>query len=157
MVVETGNLIVDAQTAFARSQWRRRRSRAASWILRRPQACMRLASLEQDLGAAPPARRRSVGLRAVPLDSIVGTTEVAKARSFDRSFHPPPSSRSRWERIWTAARRGDSFPPISLYKFGDRHYVNDGHHRVSVAHSLGMAAIDAEVTEIGGAVTAPAR
>jgi hypothetical protein len=29
--------------------------------------------------------------------------------------------------------------------------VNDGHHRVSVARALGMAAIDAEVTDLGRA------
>jgi len=31
---------------------------------------------------------------------------------------------------------------------GADHYVADGHHRVSVARALGMAAIDAEVTEL---------
>ena len=47
-----------------------------------------------------------------------------------------------------AGRRGAPIPPISVYRVGDRHFVDDGHHRVSVARSLGMAAIDAEVTEI---------
>jgi hypothetical protein len=90
-----------------------------------------------------------VGLRPVPLDSIVGTTEPAKARRFDAAFRPPPSSRHRWEGLWLAARRGCNLPPISVYRLGDRHYVDDGHHRVSVARALGMAAIDAEVTELG--------
>jgi hypothetical protein len=96
----------------------------------------------------PPAARRHIGLHPVPLCSIVGTVEATKARRFDRSFHPPASSRFRWERLWTAARRGASLPPISLYRLGDKHYVEDGHHRVSVAHALGMAAIDAEVTAL---------
>jgi hypothetical protein len=147
--VETGNLIVDAGTAFARSQRRRRRARVANWVLRRPLAG-RLASLEQALGAAP-GRRHRAGLRAVPLDSIVGTTEPAKARRFDAAFRPPPSSRRRWEGLWLAARRGCNLPPISVYRLGDCHYVDDGHHRVSVARSLGMAAIDAEVTELRAA------
>lgn len=53
-----------------------------------------------------------------------------------------------------ANRRGAPIPPISVYRLGDRHFVRDGHHRVSVAHSLGMAAIDAEVVELapGGAL-----
>jgi hypothetical protein len=34
-------------------------------------------------------------------------------------------------------------------RLGDQHFVSDGHHRVSVARALGMAAIDAEVTELG--------
>ena len=88
-------------------------------------------------------------MAAVPLCSIVGTVEASKARRFDSSFRPPPSSRYRWERLWIAARRGAPLPPISVYRLGDRHYVDDGHHRVSVARALGMAAIDAEVTELG--------
>lgn len=146
--METGNLMVDAQTAFARAQWRRRGARAASWLRRRGDST-RLEHIEQKLGAVPPARRRNVGLAAVPLCSIVGTTEASKARRFDSSFRPPPSSRHRWERLWMAARRGESLPPISVYRLGDSHYVDDGHHRVSVARALGMAAIDAEVTELG--------
>jgi hypothetical protein len=146
--VETGNLMVDAQTAFARSQWRRRRARAANWLLRRPPERSRLSSLEHDLGHMPPGARRPVGLRPVSLCSIVGTVEANKARRFDRTFHPPASSRLRWERLWAAARRGESLPPISVYRLGEKHYVDDGHHRVSVAKALGMAAIDAEVTEL---------
>jgi hypothetical protein len=141
--------MVDANAAFARSQWRRRRARAANWLLRR-RGSARLATLEQALGAVP-ARRGRAGLRAVSLDSIVGTTEASKARRFDGAFRPPPSSRRRWEGLWLAARRGGQLPPISVYRLGDCHYVEDGHHRVSVARALGMAAIDAEVTELAGA------
>ena len=63
-------------------------------------------------------------------------------------FRPPATSRTRWERLWAAGREGAPLPPISVYRLGDRHFVNDGHHRVSVARSLGMNAIDAEVTEL---------
>jgi hypothetical protein len=147
--METGNLLVDAQTAFARERRRRRRERATGWLLRRPAECRRLPVLEQALGAAPPASRRAAGLRAIPLASIVGTAECAKAGSFDRSFRPPPSSRHRWERLWMAGRRGAPLPPISVYRVGEQHFVDDGHHRVSVARALGMTAIDAEVIELG--------
>jgi hypothetical protein len=146
--VETGNLLIDAQTAFARQRRRRRFERASSWLRRRPLACRRLAALDDALGASPPANRRVTGLQAIPLESIVGTAEPMKARSFDRSFRPPESSRHRWERLWIAGRRGAPLPPISVFRLGDEHFVDDGHHRVSVAHALGMTAIDAEVTEL---------
>jgi hypothetical protein len=146
--METGNLMIDAQTAFARERRRRRRARATGWLLRRPRASTRLPSLDQALGGAPPAMRRPLGVRAVPLDSIVGTAEDAKARAFDRSFRAAPVSRRRWEGLWIAARRGASLPPISVYRLGEEHFVGDGHHRVSVARALGMAAIDGEVTEV---------
>jgi len=147
--METGNLMVDAGTAFARSQWRRRRARAAGWLRRHPGKPAGLAYLDSDLQSRVPARRRKAGLHAIPLESIVGTAELSKAQRFDAHFRPPASSRHRWERLWVAARRGRSLPPISVLRLGERHYVDDGHHRVSVAHALGMAAIDAEVTEIG--------
>ena len=138
--------MIDAQTAFAREQRRRRRARALGWLTRRGSEC--LASLEQVLGVDAPAGRRAAGLHAIALDSIAGTAERAKTRTFDRRFRPGSSSRTRWERLWIAGRRGESLPPISVYRVDDRHFVRDGHHRVSVALSLGMVAIDADVTEL---------
>jgi hypothetical protein len=146
--METGNLMIDAQTAFARQRRRRRRVRATAWLRRRSSESTRLASLDQALGAAPPSSRRPAGLQAIPLESVVGTAEPAKARAFDCCFRAAESSRRRWERLWIAGRRGSPLPPISVYRVGNEHFVDDGHHRVSVAHSLGMAAIDAEVTEL---------
>ena len=51
-------------------------------------------------------------------------------------------------RIAAAARRGESFPPINVYRVGTVHFVEDGHHRVSVARQLGHEVIEARVTEI---------
>jgi hypothetical protein len=146
--METGNAIIDAQVAFTRQRRRRRLERVKEWVLRRSREGG-LASLEQALGAPAPATRREIGLRAIPLNAVVGTAEAAKARAFDRSFRPPRSSRRRWEALWIAGRRGAPLPPISVYRLGGRYFVNDGHHRVSVARALGMNAIDAEVTELG--------
>jgi hypothetical protein len=147
--METGNLLVDAQSAFTRQRRQRHRERATRWLLRgrRDSGC--LAGLEEALGAAPPASRRPVGVRTIPLATIVGTAEPAKARAFDHRFRPASISRRRWERLWIAARRGAPLPPISVYRLGDKHFVGDGHHRVSVARALGVAAIDAEVTDLG--------
>jgi hypothetical protein len=144
--VETGNLLIDAQSAFARQRRRRRFDRALGRLRRR--GSVGLPSLDEVLGARPPALRRIAGLEAIPLCSVVGTAEPAKARVFDGRFRVPESSRRRWEGLWLAQRRGAPVPPISVFRVGDRHYVDDGHHRVSVAHALGMAAIDAEVTEL---------
>jgi hypothetical protein len=47
-----------------------------------------------------------------------------------------------------ATLRGEALPPISLFQIGDLYFVRDGHHRVSVAKSLGRDDIDAYVTEV---------
>jgi hypothetical protein len=51
--------------------------------------------------------------------------------------------------MFRAVRRGAALPPISVYRVGDRHFVRDGHHRVSVARATDADAIDASVTELG--------
>jgi hypothetical protein len=83
----------------------------------------------------------------IPLDSIVGT--VDRGREFDRSFRPTSGKvRTRWERVAAAQRRGQAMPPIDVYRIGELHFVKDGHHRVSVARSLGHQDINAHVTEV---------
>jgi hypothetical protein len=138
--METGNLMIDAQTAFSREQRRGRRQRVTRRLLRRPTPELR------SLGDV--RVRRPEGLQTIPLASIVGTAESAKAHTFDGRFRPALASRRRWEGLWIAGRRGETLPPISVYRLGGEHFVRDGHHRVSVANSLGMDSIDAEVTEL---------
>jgi hypothetical protein len=98
---------------------------------------------------------RNLGLQTIPLESIVGT--VDRSREFDREFRPTSGRpRDRWQRINAAMRRGQSMPPIEVYRVGDLHFVKDGHHRVSVAKALGHRTIDAYVTEILTIEPAPA-
>jgi hypothetical protein len=44
--------------------------------------------------------------------------------------------------------RGESIPPIDVYRVGDLHFVRDGHHRVSIAIAQHQTTIDAYVTEV---------
>ena len=102
---------------------------------------------EEVVNALGRVAEHDLGLQTITLDSIVGT--VDRAKEFDRSFRPTsPRLRARWQRIAEAQRRGESFPPISVYRIGELHFVRDGHHRVSVARSLGREDIDAYVTEV---------
>ena len=39
-------------------------------------------------------------------------------------------------------------PPIDVYRIGELHFVEDGHHRVSVAWALGDTHIEAHVKEV---------
>jgi hypothetical protein len=86
------------------------------------------------------------GLQEVPLDAIVGT--LGRAREFTRAFLPRDDSlRSRWEQVRRMVEGPTGLPPVDLYKVGDAYFVVDGHHRVSVARSLGAARIEARVKE----------
>jgi hypothetical protein len=74
---------------------------------------------------------------------------VDQGQGFDRQFRPTTARvRARWERIANAMRRGETLPPISVYRIGDVHFVRDGHHRVSVARALGRSEIEAYVVEV---------
>lgn len=53
--------------------------------------------------------------------------------------------RGRWERVALARRQGIELPPIDVYRIGELHFVEDGHHRVSVARALGDETIQATV------------
>ena len=120
------------------------------WVRRHPSACARLASLDEALGAAPPrAGAGAPDCEAIPLESIVGTAEPAKASVFDRRSGRPPVEPPPLGAPLDGGppRRADCRRSRSS-ALGDEHFVDDGHHRVSVAHALGMAAIDAEVTEL---------
>ena len=108
----------------------------------------RLAYLAEDVGPAATANRVRLGVQPIPVASIVGTVDLHKAEAFDAEFRPPSYGRARWSQMCHAVEIGAALPPISVYRFEGRHYVRDGHHRVSVARALGQADIDAEVTEL---------
>jgi hypothetical protein len=132
----SGATVTGAEQAYARLTRRRRRRGAA------------LEYLADDTGWAATAPRRRLGVQTIAIDSITGTTDRGKAEAFDRDFRPPSWSRGRWTQMYIAAQRGASLPPISVYRIGDRHYVRDGHHRVSVARATGADAIEANVVEL---------
>jgi hypothetical protein len=86
------------------------------------------------------------GTAEVPLDRIVGT--LGREREFNRAFLPREESlRDRWDDVKELAEGAAGFPPVELYLVGETYFVVDGHHRVSVAKSLGAPSIEARVKE----------
>ena len=108
----------------------------------------RLEVLDDRTGWASTARRRTLGVESIALDSITGTVEQAKAADFDGRFRPSAACAGRWQRMWLAQLDGVTLPPISVYRVDGRHILRDGHHRVSVARDHGWRVIDAEVVEL---------
>jgi uncharacterized ParB-like nuclease family protein len=109
-----------------------------------------LVGLETVLDAAGAEGRSFGGEQEIPINKIVGSAaSSAKANDFDRGFLPATRRlRDRWTRVYTAMVEGDELPPIDVYRVGDGYYVIDGHHRVSVARSLGRETINARVIDV---------
>ena len=137
----------DAQNDFSRARRARLLTEIARRLRREPDDVGLILPFEEVVDALGRTGQSDLGLKVVPLDAIVGT--VDRNVDFDRGFLPTsPRLRSRWERINAAQRRGETMPPVSLYKVGDLYFVRDGHHRVSVAKAFGRKDIDAYVTEV---------
>jgi hypothetical protein len=145
--LDTGFPASDAQTDFSRARRERALARLTARLRGEPSDFDLILPFEEVLAALGRAGQRSVGLRSIPLDSIVGT--VDRGKEFDRRFRPTSHRvRGRWERIAEVQRRGGDMPPISAYRIGDLHFVKDGHHRVSVARAQGRTHIDGYVIEV---------
>jgi hypothetical protein len=153
---DTGFPTQDAQTDFSRARRRQALSRLARRLRREPDDVNLILPFDEVVEALGWRGERRLGLQVIPLDSIVGT--VDRSRDFDRRFRPTSRRvRRRWEGIAEAIRRGQSMPPVDVYRIGDLHFVRDGHHRVSVARAMGLDTIDAYVTEVVTAVGAEQR
>ena len=144
---DTGSPPLDAQTDFSRARRRRVLDRLTARLRREPADFHLILPFEEVVKALGYRGERRLGLQTIPLDSIVGS--VDRTRDFDRRFRPTSRrTRKRWERMATAARRGEAFPPIDVHRIGEVHFVKDGHHRVSIARAQGLPDIDAYVTEV---------
>ncbi|MBC8449701.1 MAG: universal stress protein [Chloroflexi bacterium] len=99
--------------------------------------------VRQKLRAREGARQE---LADIPLDAIVGS--VGRYRDFTRSFLPRLRGGERWARVKIAVTGLTGLPPIRVYRIGDAYFVQDGHHRVSVAREIGATHIQAYVTEV---------
>lgn len=83
--------------------------------------------------------------QVVPIHQIHGSW--GRCDDFDDKFHPLNShNEERWVRVLIARIMGRVLPPIKLIRVRDIYFVVDGHHRVSVAHTLGEKHLDALVT-----------
>lgn len=89
--------------------------------------------------------RRFVGMAEIPVEQIVGT--ISRHNDFDHKFRPLNKHlRERWVNVYLTLER-DGWSPILVHKVGETYYVEDGHHRVSIAQTLRLTYIPAKVWE----------
>src|ERR1700684_775807 len=144
---DTGFPRADVEDDFQRARRRQTMARLAHWLRLEPDDVNLILPFDEVVAALGMRGERRLGLQTIRLDSIVGTLD--SGRDYDRRFRPTSGRvRERWERLALAQRRGESIPPIDVYRVGDLHFVKDGHHRVSIALATGQKVIDAYVTEV---------
>jgi hypothetical protein len=136
MPADTGFPRADVENDFQRARRRQILARLAHRLRREPDDVNLILPFDDVVSALGQRGERELGLLTIKLDTLVGT--VDSRRDFDRHFRPTSSRvRERWERLALAQRRGESIPPIDVYRIGELHFVKDGHHRVSVAMATG--------------------
>jgi hypothetical protein len=87
--------------------------------------------------------RRYTGIHNIKVNQIVGTP--GRNDDFDKNFRPLKKHLcGRWINAFLRLDT-DGWSPIVVHKVGEAYYIEDGHHRVSVARSVGMIFIEAEV------------
>jgi hypothetical protein len=144
---DTGFPRADVENDFLRVRRQQVLARLVQRLRREPDDVNEILPFDEVVEALGREGERYVGLQTIPLDTVVGT--VDRHRDFDRRFRPTSGGvRERWQNLALAQRRGESIPPIDVYRIGDLHFVRDGHHRVSIALATGRTTIDAYVTEV---------
>jgi hypothetical protein len=143
---------MDAESDFHRARRHQVRSSLLARLRNVTGDVVAAMSFDDAVAALGRRGQRDLGTLVIPIDRIIGS--VDKEKDFDREFRPTSDrSRQRWERIAEAHRRGEAMPAIDVYKLGDMYFVEDGHHRVSVARAMGLDLIEANVKEIDTAVS----
>ncbi|GAA1455653.1 chromosome partitioning protein ParB [Williamsia maris] len=147
MARDTGFPDADAENDFTRLRRQAELARLSAWFTRAPADVNTILPFDEVVAALGRTGETNVGLVVVEVSTIVGS--VDRTRDFDRYFRPTSARvRARWQRLAAAQRRGESVPPIILYRIGSMHFVVDGHHRVSIAIARRIKTLDAYVTEI---------
>ncbi|MCA9894160.1 MAG: hypothetical protein KC615_14320 [Anaerolineae bacterium] len=106
-----------------------------------------LKVLSESVSGRVISERKQLGVRTVRLSDVLGT--VTRPDQFDIEFYPTSrTTRDRWLSVAAGMIRDFSaLPTPEFILFEDIYYVEDGHHRVSVARRLGYLFLDANVTE----------
>lgn len=89
----------------------------------------------------------SASLQRIALQQVQGSVSQARSQEFNADFQPVKYHlRDRWVRVAQASFQQKVLPPVELVRVGEAYFVMDGHHRVSVAKTLGHDEILAHVS-----------
>lgn len=136
------NPLCAANSLYVVARKRARQGQLWSRLTGRPRE---LLALKQVSATCTVQAESDGGIRTVPINQIRGSE--SRSRYFDRDFNPLyDHTRGRWLSIAVARQQGKALPVVALIQVGDVYFVQDGHHRISVARALGQKAIEARVS-----------
>jgi hypothetical protein len=137
--------IINRQVAADKFTHLNRQARLANFLNRLAGRPRQLLSYERIHARSTGINRLDRGVKLIPVKSIVGS--VNRAEDYDWQFRPlNPALKKRWINIHMLAE-SLGWEPVIVHKIGDLYFVEDGHHRVSVARHLGVDTIEAQVYE----------
>ncbi len=140
------HLYIQSEAEFNRARLRGFWETIGSLLTGRSSRLLRFDEVAQK---AQSGQRVGRGVKDIRLDDIVGS--MGRGGDFTRRFAPltcDQHNKERWRMIYMLVISGKGFPPVELYKIGEDYFVENGHHRVSVARYLGWKTIHARITEI---------
>ncbi len=106
-----------------------------------------LVSLSEVTAPGACLSRRSNGLQSVEIGQISGSVNPGRTNDFDGEFRPLRGhTRDRWVNLAAIRSNGRKLPPVALIQVQGAYFVQDGHHRISVARARGEQRIEAHVT-----------
>jgi hypothetical protein len=130
-----------AQYLFRQAQWWGRLNRIWSNLTGKSSHMVDLAEV---MASETITTRHYGGIQVIPICQILGSE--GRTGDFDRRFYPlQEHTKNRWLGVALALLKGTVLPPVRLIQVGEIYFVEDGHHRISVARALGQTYVDAEV------------
>jgi hypothetical protein len=140
MMNHLGYARIEGIDRFENAQHRALIKRLWDRLTNRPRTLLPFGPIHRKLFSPNGVNR---GVREIPVRRIVGS--LARVSDFDRNFRPLyQNQRQRWANIW-ALHSQKGWEPILVHQIGGLYFVEDGHHRTSVAHDLGLDTIEAIV------------
>jgi hypothetical protein len=110
-------------------------------------ACSAADAADRRVGRARGGRGDGQLAAEVPLAAVVGS--AAREVDFDADFALVNRAlEARHRRVAETFAHGRLPPPLELVRVGELYFVRDGHHRVSVARSLGWDSLPATVMRV---------
>ena len=92
----------------------------------------------------------SLGLVQIPLDSVVGTSNVGRTYAFANNFMPVLDYKTefgaKWSSLYESHIEEGIREPIKVYEYMNKFYVVEGNKRVSVLKYCGAVTVPAHVT-----------